>query len=438
MIKNILFSIILLLSCASMVRAQNASTPYSIFGIGKINGYGLAYHNNMGGLGLSNSKPWILSNVNPAMLPFNDFSTFDIGLYAENRILTTSELNQSNVNGGLNYLTFGFPLKTDSWTMSFGLMPYSNVSYNVLASGSVINREEANADYRYEGSGGINQVYMSNGWKIIPDLLYLGLRVGYAFGSITDETIIDIQEDEIRIIGSDTLRSSKDFRSSDYFRSTRYSDFLIEGGLYMKRRVGEKLDVNLGVVYELAANMRTKRDEKITVVDGFNPNPPTADILIESEGKTVLPQKLGVGLSLAKEFRWSVGLDFYARDWTQFESDFESEESLANSYKIIAGGEFTPDFFSITSYLKRVSYQFGFSYERTPIEINNTNIDDFGINFGLSLPVGPASILNVGINYGQLGTTQNGLIRENYLKFNLGMTFNDRSFGWYRNQRKLK
>jgi hypothetical protein len=84
-----------------------------------------------------------------------------------------------------------------------------------------------------------------------------------------------------------------------------------------------------------------------------------------------------------------------------------------------------------------VTYQFGFNYAQTPVRINNVNIDDFGINFGVSLPVGNSSILNVGFKYGQLGTTSNGLIREDYFKINLGMTFNDRSYGWYRNQRKF-
>jgi hypothetical protein len=438
MIKKFLFASILMLVCVVGSYAQNAATPYSIYGIGKIHGYGLTYNKNMGGLGLSIGKPWILNNINPAMLPLNDFSTFDAGIYAENRILTTSALSQSNTNGGLNYLTLGFPIKTRTWTMSFGLMPYSNVSYNVIASAPVVNREEAIASYQYEGNGGINQVYMGNGWQIVPGVLYLGARVGYAFGSITNETLIDIEEQSFRIVGEDTIVTSKDFRSSNFYRSTRYSDFLIEGGLYMKRRIGEELDVNLGLVYELSANMRTKRDEKITVVDRLNPNPPTDDILTESEGKTVLPAKYGLGLSLSKEFKWSFGVDFYTRDWSKFKSDFENDESLTNSFKIVAGGEFTPDFFSATSYIKRVAYQIGFNYERTPVEINNINIDDFGINFGVSLPVGLASILNVGLNYGQLGTTKDGLIRENYIKFNLGMTFNDRSFGWYRNQRKLK
>ena len=95
-------------------------------------------------------------------------------------------------------------------------------------------------------------------------------------------------------------------------------------------------------------------------------------------------------------------------------------------------------FSPVQSYLSRVTYQFGFNYEKTPIQINNTIIDDFGINFGVSLPVGNASIFNFGFRYGQMGTTSDGLIQEDYFRINLGMTFNDRSFGWYRNQNKFK
>jgi len=436
MIKKLIFSFLLLLVCAVGMKAQHAASPYSLFGIGKLSGYGLAYHNNMGGLGISSGKPWILNNINPAMLPLNNFSTFDAGLYVENRSLTTSELSETNLNGGLGYLTFGIPILANKWTMSFGLMPYSNVSYNIIALGNVINREEADVGYQYKGEGGINQVYMSNGWQIIPKFLYVGARAGYAFGSITDETLVNLSE-VVYADEEDSIGVSKEFRSSNYYRSSRYSDFLFEGGLYMTKRIGKSLDVNLGFVYELAANINTKRDERVEVIDGTNPTPPTDDILLATEGITYLPQKFGYGLTISKEFKWSFGIDYKTRDWSKFKSDFGGEQPLTKSYEIIAGGEFTPDFFSATSYLKRVTYQFGFNYEQTPIKINNINIDDFGINFGVSLPFGTASILNVGFKYGQLGTTQNGLIREDYFKLNLGMTFNDRSFGFYRNRNKF-
>ncbi len=433
--NKLIFYILFLSVIAIDGKAQTAASPYSIFGIGKLSGKGLTYHKSMGGLGISNGKPWILNTVNPAMLPMNSFSTFDAGLYTEQRTLNTSDLSQSNTNGGLSYLTFGFPLKSGKWTMAFSLMPYSNVSYNITSDGKVINRDETDANYQYKGDGGLNQVSLSSGWQIVPKFLYLGGRIGYTFGTVADESIINLSERSY-INEDDTIGVAKVFKASKFYRSSRYSDLVLEGGLYMKRKIGKKLEANLGFVYEFASNMNTKRDERIEIIEDNNPLPPTDTIVFNAKGNTFLPQKFGGGFSLTKGYKWTVGVDFYSRNWSQYKTDFGSEQELTQSYEMILGGEFTPDFISV-NYLKRVTYQFGFNYEQTPVKVNNTNINDFGINFGLSLPVGNASIFNIGFKYGQLGTTSDGLIREDYFKINLGMTFNDRSYGWYRNQRKF-
>lgn len=436
MIKKYGFIFFLVLGIAIGLKAQNAASPYSIFGIGTTSNRALTYHKSMGGLGISNGKPWILNNINPALLPLNNFSTFDAGMYAEQRTLTTSELTQSNTTGGLGYLTVGIPMKPNKWTMAIGLMPYSNVSYNIVASSDVTNREEADADYQYSGNGGINQVYLSSGWQLVPKFLYIGARVGYVFGTVTDETTVSLSE-RIYKDEDDETGVAKSFLPSSFNRSSRYSDFLLEGGLYMKKRIGKQTDINFGFIYELASNMNTTRDELIQIIDPETAFPPTDTVYYSEKGITFIPQKFGGGLSISKEFKWTFGIDYYSRDWSQFSSDFGSEQALTKSQEIIVGGEFTPDFFSAKSYLKRVTYQFGFNIEQTPIKINNTQIDDFGINIGVSLPVGSASIINLGFKYGQLGTTSNGLIKEDYFRINLGVTFNDRSYGWYRNQRKF-
>ena len=168
--------------------------------------------------------------------------------------------------------------------------------------------------------------------------------------------------------------------------------------------------------------MKTKREPRLQIVDG-SLNPPSDTIVDNASGITFLPQKFGFGLSVSKAYKWVFGVDFYSRDWSEFKSDFGTEQELTKSYEIIVGGEFTPDFFSVNNYFERVTYQFGFNYEQTPVMINNVNIDDFGINFGVSLPFGN-SIFNVGFKYGQLGTTSNGLIREDYFKINTSIHFN--------------
>ncbi len=436
MVRRIVF-FIALTTIWTRIDAQNAASPYSLFGIGLLSGDGLTYQEGMGGLGISNGKYWVLNNVNPALLPMNSFTTFDLGLYTERRNLTTSDLSQSNTTGGLRHLTLGIPIINLKWSIALGLMPYSNVSYNMTTSSPVVNWENATANYKYIGSGGLNQVYLSSGYQIIPKLLSVGFKAGYAFGTVTDETHISIEEiiyeDE-----EDEIGTAKLFEPSRYFRESRYSDFLFQGGINLKKEIKKNMEVSLGFIYEFETDMNTARKELVEIYNPSDPKTPTDEVLSDAKGSTYLPPNYGFGLSFTKMNKWTFGIDYYMRDWTKYKSDFGGNDPFTNSYKIIVGGELTPDITSVTSYMKRVTYLFGFNIEQTPILINNTNIDDFGINFGVSLPVGNASIFNLALKYGQLGTTSNGLIREDYVKINLGMTFNDRSFGWYRNQNKFK
>lgn len=429
--------IVLSIGLGGGIKAQNAASPYSIFGIGILNSKGLTYQENMGGLGISNGKPWVLNNINPALLTMNTFTTFDAGLYTERRNLNTSDLSQSNTTGGLRHLTLGFPIVNMKWSMAVGLMPYSNVSYNMTTTSPVIGNEQADANYQYQGNGGINEVFLSSGWQLVPKVLSIGLRAGYAFGNVDDDTFINIEEIAYQN-EEDTIGVAKNFEPSRFFRSSRYSDFLFEGGVNLRKDFGEQMTVSLGFVYEFGANINTSRDERVEIYEINNPDTPTEEVLTNEKGNTFLPPQYGLGLSLSKGYSWTFGIDYYMRDWGQFKTDFGNQADLAKSYQLIVGGEFTPDVTSVQSYFKRVTYQFGFDYEQTPIRINNTSIDDFGINFGVSLPVGLVSILNVGLKYGQMGTTSDGLVREDYFRLNLGMTFNDRSFGWYRNQNKFK
>lgn len=88
------------------------------------------------------------------------------------------------------------------------------------------------------------------------------------------------------------------------------------------------------------------------------------------------------------------------------------------------GGEYTPDY-AATDFFKRVTYRIGVS--KAPFFANGKKVDDFGINFGFSLPAGRSSI-DIALKAGQRGSvTENGL-KENYIKAYLGVTLNDQWF----------
>ena len=80
-------------------------------------------------------------------------------------------------------------------------------------------------------------------------------------------------------------------------------------------------------------------------------------------------------------------------------------------------------------------------YEKTGLSVdgsgsnsNFTPIDDFGISFGLGLPLKRLSTINMGFEFGKRGTLQNNLIQENYFNLRVGLSLTD--MNWFI-QRKI-
>ncbi len=63
--------------------------------------------------------------------------------------------------------------------------------------------------------------------------------------------------------------------------------------------------------------------------------------------------------------------------------------------------------------------------------VSNESIDEFGISFGVGLPVGPlgaVSNANIGVELGQRGTTDQNLVQENFINIRLSLSLNARWF----------
>ena len=88
----------------------------------------------------------------------------------------------------------------------------------------------------------------------------------------------------------------------------------------------------------------------------------------------------------------------------------------------------TPKYNDVNSYLKRIKYRIGLDFKQEPFVIDGKTINNFGINFGWSLPVKGVSAINMAVKYGQRGEASGVLVKEQYFKFVLGATINDRWF----------
>jgi hypothetical protein len=144
-----------------------------------------------------------------------------------------------------------------------------------------------------------------------------------------------------------------------------------------------------------------------------------------------IPTKTTFGLGLGRDKKWFIGAEYSLQAVSSFRNDFIDPENIAyeDANTIRVGGYFVPDYASFTSYLKRITYRAGARTSKTGLIVNDTSINDFGITFGLGLPVGGGfSNMNIGFEYGKRGTTVANLIEETYFKVSVGLSFNDKWF----------
>lgn len=430
-VKKFLFIIFVVGLTSAKVSGQAARSPFTTFGLGEPYGNSLIQSQGMAGVGVSQPQYWYINNQNPALLVYNMNTMFQAGMVGERRDLRGDTLQQRSINGNLNYLVTAFNVsrKPGRWTTSLGLMPYTTVNYEFESAIQTLDNNGAVVDTAsvYEsGDGGLNQFYWSNGVRLNKNFS-VGLKAAYLFGPVQ------------------TTYSSRISSAEQTFpfvviieEKTNVKDFLFSlGGHYSKDSLGRKNKYRLsaGAVYEFGTKLKAKRRGEVTrtTPGGSVTN---ADTLFTRSGRIKLPGSLTLGVSLASGMKWSVGTEFTYQDWSQFESINQDDEGLGKSWKMAIGGEITPDALAFENYLKRITYRLGLSYERTPFIVDNAEeggspilnpVNDFGINFGFSLPAGRSS-LDFAFKAGKRGNRQDNIFEENYFKVYVGLTFNDQWF----------
>ncbi|MDW7693667.1 hypothetical protein R9C00_02840 [Flammeovirgaceae bacterium SG7u.111] len=406
--KNIVIISLVLWGSVSVL-AQGANSPYSILGLGHLQHMGNIANNGMGGIGVSNSHALQSNTLNPANLVSNKIVYFDASMMGEFRQTERGDSKQTDFGGNLMHLSFGFPV-TRNWTMGFGLRPVTLVNYEISTYEKLPNTPTF-VEYEYLGDGGITQAYFSNGIMLVKGLS-VGLEATYNFGSINRQT-----------------RSNLDDGSNEYtvgiFNRRSFSQITFLPGIRYAAQVGEKFFVNLGGTYKMSTEYAVRDFEAIERRSASSDARIVSDTLMDVRSKVKMPSALNMGVSIEIPYKFVFGVDVSLQKWTDF-----TETDGANPYKdameVRSGLEWTPDYTSVSSYLKRVSYRIGGAYKELPYEWNDKVLNDYSASMGMSFPMGRGySTLNLALIYGVLGNGDNTSIKEQYARFNFGLTIND-------------
>ncbi|MBK7173198.1 MAG: hypothetical protein IPH84_08185 [Bacteroidales bacterium] len=398
--------------------SQTGNTPYSRYGIGKLYSNSNSYYMAMGGSAIGVRSPLFVNPYNPASYTSFDSTSFifDAAMFANAVTLKTSAASEKLNDAGLAYITMGFPI-TRWWKSSLGVLPYSVMGYKIGID-SVLSGF-GKVEYSYSGNGGLNRAYIGNAFQPFKNLS-VGVNLSYIFGTLDKERSVSFP-DSTYIFGSKLINSTI-VRNLHLEFGLQYHDIL-KNGTSLTAGLTFSPNQSLGTTYDFLA---------VSYFHNYTSNlDVTTDTAVFESGKSGsigIPLSIGGGFSLAKQNRWLATADIQYQKWEDF-SFLGSSGLLKNSLRISVGGQYKPSPLDIGKYYNRINYRMGFKFEQSNLELRNTRLNDFGISFGIGLPMKKSrSTVNLAIELGTFGTTDNQLIKENYFRFTVGASMFEKWF----------
>ncbi|MBS4071276.1 hypothetical protein ACFPIK_07105 [Algoriphagus aquatilis] len=401
--------------------AQTSSSVYSALGIGDFNSGGLTHNQGMGGMGISFATGWHANVVNPALTTRNTIFNFQAALNYKRINVNNGTENSLVDGGGLSYLAISLPIKSGKFTSGMGLGQISSINYRLQVETPVTNSELKASNF-LEGDGGISEAYINFGYLLAKNLS-IGVHGSYLFGS-------SIRSNQLLIYDSKDVEVGQ---ASEYYERLTVSDVGFKAGLHYMFKSSAKSNIHLGAIYQKLGDVNGTAFAKLAAIGQASRPNTDGDLIADNQrGSIYIPNRYGVGITYEKNNKFAVGLEGQYQDFADYRNFFGDPLTLQSNKKVGLGVQFVPDFQSFDNLLKRATYRIGLEWNQTPYLLNQSTINDIGINFGTSIPVNQLSLVNFAIKAGQRGTLDNGLIRESYVNFTFGLSLNDNSWFYKR------
>jgi hypothetical protein len=381
-------------------------SSFSRYGFGDIIRYGDSRNYAMSGTGIALLDDGFINVLNPAGLAHISLTRFSTG-FEYNNYLSKDESGSSFYStGGFQGIAFAFPISSENGiVMSTEFTPYSKVSYGITSSlfdtltQSIQNRT-------FYGKGGLSSIGLGLSASPIKTL-YIGARLNYMFGSTQQYQTISFE--------------NTDFVPTTFDRSVYYSGFTftlgtIYEGLADLVHVTALRPLTIGLTVTTGASLDADMQRTYPSSSYFS-----TDSTVSENGTAGLPLSLGFGLSYLLENRYRFLGDIVTENWGSTQSFGSPSVNLRNSLRTSLGFEAMPAK-DADSFWRRIIYRAGLAYNSTYYQINGIGINEFLVSGGLGLPMGPESQLNVGLQIGVRGSTDNHLQKDTIVRLSIAIS----------------
>ncbi|MBR1653058.1 MAG: hypothetical protein IJ692_06690 [Alloprevotella sp.] len=413
---------------SATAQTNGSNSPYSYYGLGLLNDRTSALSSAMGGATTALRGNRDVNVQNPASFSAIDSLTFlfDIGLTLQNANLDEAGRKVNAHNTSVDYVTMGFKV-APRLGLSLGMVPFSTVGYKMTRSAtSQTNTGEVTETDVYSGDGGIHEAYLGAGWEPFRGLS-LGVTGGYLWGDLSHS---------ISATMSDASSGSRK-RNFD----TEVRSYKVDFGLQYTQRLGRKSALTLGARYSLGHTL----EGKSTFSDVVTVNSATSGDTLTLRNGYELPHTFGVGLCWeTKKLR--ISADYALQKWGDVKSPAigvtqnggysytAAKGAYTDMSRYAIGAEYTPNAGHYNP-RKHLRFRAGLSYTTPYTRINGADgPKHYAASLGVGIPILNSNhskrviLLNLGGQYERVEPSVSGMLKENYLRLSIGLSFNEQWF----------
>jgi hypothetical protein len=405
LISVILISLITLIQTAV---AQQGSV-YTRYGLGDIQSFYSARRLGMGQLGTSVADEDFIGTLNPAgwnLLKMTrvEFGAAYSGLFVSADNYQKKFYSSTQITG----FTMAFPVSTlYGIGMAIGIIPVTNINYQVIDHLTDPNAYVGNYDITYKGSGGLSKIFIGSSYRL-PFDLSIGASFDYYFGNLN--------------YSSSAIFSGSNNVTANYTQTYKPKAIGITLGLIspdlLKETSSFFSDLHIGASTNLIFSASV--DSLLTATSTVRTD--TVN-LVNYDMK--IPNRINIGASVILNKKFLVTVDYAFQPWSDFYINNIKSDYMRNMMMLSTGFEYRPPKELGGSFYNFIIIRGGFSYEQTQYYINNTGINQYSVYGGCSLPLSWGNTIDIGLQYYFRGQVTNSLVKENGIKLAFGISLGD-------------
>ena len=413
--RQTLLVLLLTILSGATVAQNNTNSPYTRYGYGQLADHGSGNSKAMGGIAYGLRDKYQTNFANPASYTAVDSLTFmfDGGISMQNTNFSDGVVKMNAKNSSFDYITMQFRLSKKG-AMSIGLLPYSNVGYKMGNYQENTETPTSSASTTYSGEGGLHQLYIGAGFKIIKNLS-VGANISYLWGDITHTR-------------QQSFTSNSNIMPLTTLTGMEITSYKLDFGAQYTQQFGKKHAATLGVVFSPGHNLGNDAYVQTQLGNQNTGYTTTQKDTILTMG---IPMTLGAGVTYVYDDRLTVGADVMFQKWNSV-TFMNEPDAFCNKVKVALGAEYIPNMMG-RSYLSHIKYRLGAYYSKPYYKIDGVRAaNEYGVTAGFGLPLPRSrSVLSVSAQYVRTQGTESKFLNENTLRLCIGVTFNERWF-WKR------